>query len=120
MLGGALLRLLYLADEGFWFDEFIIRAQAQMTLAALMDDMIVNDVHPPLYQLVMLAWVRLTGQSNELWLRLPSALFGVLAIPVVFALGRRLFGSRVGLWAAGVVACAEYAIYYSQEARAYS
>lgn len=117
---GAFLRLVYIASEGFWFDEFIIREQARMSLSALMDDMIVNDVHPPLYQLLMQGWYRLTGRADELWLRLPSLIFGVLTIPVAYGLGRRLFDGRVGLWAALFVSVNEFAVYYAQEARAYS
>lgn len=119
LLAGTVLRLLYLGDEGFWFDEFWIWRQAQMSPTQLIADMVEGDVHPPLYQLFILLWSALFG-TGEVSLRLPSVLFGVAAIGALFGYARSTFGSRIGLAAAGVLACSEYAVYYSQEARSYS
>ncbi|MGC8782587.1 MAG: glycosyltransferase family 39 protein, partial [Anaerolineae bacterium] len=52
-------------------------------------------------------------------LRLLSVIFGVLAIPAIYAAGRRIFGPRVGLVAAGLLAISPLHIYYSQEIRMY-
>src|SRR5437899_1954089 len=57
------------------------------------------DTHPPLYFLLLHFWIRLFGES-DLALRSLSALFGVLALPVIFAAAARLAGRRVGVLAA--------------------
>lgn len=119
VLLGLGLRLAFLNAEGFWFDEFCTWRQMQMPLDAMMEDLVIADVHPPLYQLFLLAWSALFG-AGEWALRLPSVLFGVLAIGVVYALGAELFDRLTGLFAAGILATSEFAIHYSQEARSYS
>ncbi|MGC8827101.1 MAG: glycosyltransferase family 39 protein, partial [Anaerolineae bacterium] len=51
--------------------------------------------------------------------RLLSVLWGVLAIPVLWAVGRRVGRERAGLWAALLLAISPFHIYYSQEVRMY-
>lgn len=115
----ATLRLILITSEGFWFDEFCIWRQAHMSLPELYDDLVRSDVHPPLYQLIILAWSAFFGTS-ELSLRMPSVLFGVLTVIVVYDIGRRLFDVPTGLIAALFIGLGRDAIYYSQEARSYS
>jgi len=65
-------------------------------------------------------WARIVG-SGEIAFRIPSVLFGLGTIWVVYLIGRKR--SRVGnldLWGALLMATAPYHIYYSQEARMYS
>lgn len=57
--------------------------------------------HPPLYFWMTAATARILGW-NALAARLPSAVFGILTVVLVFFLGRLLFGSRAGFWAAMV------------------
>ncbi len=93
----------------------------QMPLPTMMHDLVYDDVHPPLYQILMLAWVQLLGSSNELALRLPSVLFGVLCIPVVYALAQKLLNNRIAsVAAAWWISLNTFGVYYSQEARSYS
>lgn len=56
------------------------------------------DVYPPLYYFILHYWVALFGTS-EVAVRLLSVLFGVLAIPIIYLLGRLLFKEEVGLCA---------------------
>ena len=57
---------------------------------------------------------------TEFAARLPSALFDVGTVGLVFLLGRRLFGTLVGLIAACLVAFSPFHIIYAQEARMYA
>ena len=57
---------------------------------------------------------------NELGLRLLPALFGVLAVPAIYLVGRRLIGTRAALFSALLVAVSGILIYYSQYARYWS
>ncbi len=63
--------------------------------------------------------MRLAGLS-EWALRFPSVFFGVLMIPLAYALGRRLFGRVAGNLAALLAALHPLWLYYSQEARMYT
>ena len=75
------------------------------------------DIHPPLHHMLYYAVEKYVGTSPMV-LRLPSAIAGFLAVPVVFLLGRRLYSNRVGLIAAGLLAVLYQEVFYSQQARA--
>jgi mannosyltransferase len=77
------------------------------------------DWHPPLYYWLLHYWVALFGTS-EVAVRSLSVLFGALAIPVIYLLGRRLFNEEAGLLAALILAFSTLNVQYSQEARMYS
>lgn len=57
---------------------------------------------------------------NEFNLRLPSALFGILLVPMVFWIGRRYFGVIVALVAAALISLSIWEIDVSRTARMYS
>lgn len=57
---------------------------------------------------------------DELGLRLLPALFGVLAIPAIYLVGRRLVGPRAALLGAGLLTFSPLHVYYSQFARYWS
>jgi len=79
---------------------------------------IVSDVHPPLYYLLLHGWLAL-GPANDVWARLPSALAGAALIPVLYALGRRLWDAQAGLVAALLIALSPLAVAQAREARMY-
>lgn len=70
------------------------------------------------YYVLLHAWLALG--SGEGLIRSLSVLFSVATIPVVYALGARLFGRPAGLLAAWFLAVNAYHIRYAQEARAYA
>lgn len=78
-----------------------------------------RNVHMPLYFYFMHYWVGLTGVS-EWWLRLPSVVFGTLAVLMMFLLGRELVGPFVGVAGALLLALMPEQVFYAQEARMYS
>ena len=57
---------------------------------------------------------------DELGLRILPALFGVLAVPAIYLVGRRLVGTRAALFAAFLIAVSSFHVYYSQFARYWS
>lgn len=57
---------------------------------------------------------------NELGLRILPAVFGVLAVPAVYLVGRRLAGNRSALFAALLLTLSSFHVYYSQFARYWS
>jgi len=78
-----------------------------------------EDYHPPFYYLILHYWMMVFGTSESA-VRLLSALFGVLAIPMIYVIGRQLFKKEVGLVAALILALSSFNIQYSQETRMYS
>lgn len=116
---GAFLRLYGLDVQSFWNDELESwRISNQESLSQVFFQMR-NDMHPPGWQMFLYFWEDWVGDSQVL-MRLPSAIAGVAAIPLMFLLGRYLYSDKEGLIAAAITAVAWPAVYFSQEARAYS
>jgi len=77
--------------------------------------------HPPLFHSLMRIWFRLTGFSdNDAIYKIPPALFGTLAILLMFILGKWLHSSQLGLLAAAAFTLSPFQIYFSQELRSYT
>lgn len=106
-------------NRGLWLDEATTVAQAQMDFGRMLSFMRQSDVHPPMWQMIMWADIRVLGTS-EFAVRLPSVIFGSLLVPALYATGRELFNRNTGLIAALVGAIGPAAIWYSQEARMYA
>lgn len=120
MLAALVMRLWGIGAQSLWHDEVLTTLSATAPFPEVIDSVERNENKPPLYFIVMNLWVRAAGLS-ETALRLPSALFGVAAVAVIYLVGRDLFGDRrVGLIAALLLAFSRYHIAYSQEARTYS
>ena len=69
--------------------------------------------HEGLYHYLQAGFGVLVG-DHALALRLPSAYFGVLLVAVSYALGRRMFGVREGLWSAAFLAVLFWPVFYSR------
>ncbi|WP_293116296.1 glycosyltransferase family 39 protein, partial [Okeania sp. SIO1I7] len=83
-----------------------------------------EDNHPPLYFVLNHLWFNLFSTDGELvslWVgRSLSAIFGVIAIPAIFALGCLAFSPLIGHIAAALMAISPYGIYLAQESRHYT
>lgn len=114
---GLFLRMVCIDEQSVWLDEVATLASAvQPTLNEVIRMTYATERIPPLYPMVMHMWTRMFGFS-EFSIRLPSAIFGSVTIPVLYALSRRLFDRKVGLMCAFLLAISPYHIWYSQEAR---
>ncbi|MDI6783007.1 MAG: glycosyltransferase family 39 protein [bacterium] len=76
------------------------------------------DRHPPCYYFLLKAWLEIS--STVLWIRLLSAIIGILTVYQLFLLGKQLLNTKAGLIAAFLLAISPYHIYYSQETRMYT
>ena len=72
------VRLLGLGAESFWLDEGYSLACTELPFRKRIAYIATRDVHPPLYYILFTIW-RSTGNS-EMWLRIPSAVFGIAAV----------------------------------------
>ncbi len=80
---------------------------------------IVDPLCPPLYQIILNRWMHLFG-SGDLAVRLPSALLSLLAIALLYLIGRSAVSSQAAILACLFMAVSPFDIYYAQEARMYS
>jgi hypothetical protein len=117
LLLASAIRLRQLGAESLWLDEATTYHRSRLPFLELVADA-KDSHHNPGYFLLIGAWLRL-GDS-ELMLRLPSALFGIAKVFVVYVMGRIVAGRWVGLGAGLVIALNPGAVQYDQEARMYA
>ena len=115
LLSGILLRVWGIGQSCFWYDE----AQTLMVARLPLGDIARTAYRPPLYHYLLHIWDLLVP-STEGWLRVPSLLFGIAALLLVYLTAKILYG-RGTAWLAGILAATSpVLIYYSQELRMYS
>jgi uncharacterized membrane protein len=115
----AAVRCATLSFQSLWLDEVHTVVEASRPWGTLLLGLVTPQQGYPLYILAMRLWIAICGTS-EVALRLPSALAGVAAVPLLYLLGRKVWGWQVGLLAAAFLALSPLAIWYSQEAKAYA
>ena len=82
------LRVYKLGDQNVWWDEAFSVWVARHDLSTL-TTLAAGDTHPPLYYWLLNPWMLATGPS-EFAIRFPSLMFGVIAVALVYRLGRQL------------------------------
>lgn len=107
-------------DQSLWLDEAInVIASQNYSFWDMVTKYPVGDFHPPLYFAILWLWVKIWG-IEEIWVRLPSVIFGVTTVWLVYLLGKEMFNKKVALLGGLLMALGPLHIYYSQEARMYS
>ena len=138
LLFGFAIRFAAIDFQSLWRDEIdaggfgapemrMGEALAAGDLQALAQTLIQRGFNGPLYFMALQQWMRIAGDT-AFALRFPSALFGALAIPLIYILARRLlrgtqaerYSRPVGLIAAWLAASSPYFVWYSQETRMYT
>ena len=118
VFAGAVLRLIALGHRSFWLDEIASVAIARRTAPLFWRTLWHDEGNMALYYVLLKPWLHFGyGEST---VRLLSVIPGVLSVPLMYALGARLFGRSVGLLSAALFALNTCSISVSQEARAYS
>ncbi|MGK7923365.1 MAG: glycosyltransferase family 39 protein [Trichodesmium sp.] len=101
-----------------------LQFESNSTPADVIYHLLGEDTHPPLYFIINNFWFHLFSTDGEivsLWVgRSLSAIFGVVTIPAIFALGRLTFSPLVGQIAAALMAISPYGVYLAQESRHYT
>ncbi|MGB7339124.1 MAG: glycosyltransferase family 39 protein [Phototrophicaceae bacterium] len=122
VLFASLIRFNGMLSQSLWIDEgFTWNLTQYDDLFAILR----QDVHPPLYFLMIDAWVDVAGTSI-LSMRYFSLLPSLLSVVVVYQLAREISVQRgdnqtlIPLIAAAVMAVAESETFLSQEARSYT
>ncbi len=142
LIAGAGVRLHGITREAVWWDEFtslmhihppvaweqspdyprwnqvVIRETAPSLFAFWKNNRQLDPATMPLYYTFEYAWNRYVSRSIPA-MRVLSILIGVLIIPVVYLLGRDLFGKNAGLIAALCLALSPIHRQFAQEIRMY-
>lgn len=116
ILFGLLLRLTnIIKPEGMWNDEYVSWYVANTPFCEGFWQEILKQCHMPLYYLYLKPLVH----CSDTILRLTSVLPGVLAIPVMYLIGKE-YSKKCGYYAATITSVLSFLVYYSQEIRFYS
>jgi 4-amino-4-deoxy-L-arabinose transferase-like glycosyltransferase len=112
------LRFHALTVKSLWFDEGVSVGIARLDWYNFVRILWRREANMSLYYLLLRGWLHFG--HKEAFVRSLSVVFGVAAIPALYLLGRRLFGSRAALAATALLCVNSYHVHYSQEARSYS
>ena len=113
----AVLRLYRLGTQSIWLDEAISwRFASFYGLDKAFMEAVLSDRNPPLFYIIL----RPFAHDGEWMLRLPSALFGVGAVWLLFLILERMVDKRAALIGALLLAVSPFHVWYSQEARSYA
>ena len=112
------LRVYRLGDKNVWWDEGWSIWLSRQGLAAIALRT-AADEHPPLHYWMLHYWNFVAG-TNALAGRFVSVAFGVLTIALMYRLGKRVGGARLGILAAFFLALARFHIWWSQDIKNYT
>ncbi len=113
------LRVGAIDHDSLWFDEAITYSYNHVPCANFIVGRFCDPGNPPLYWILAGIWSTVFGDS-EAGLRSFPALCGVLTVPFLALVGRRLVSPSVGLSAAFLIAISPMAVELSNEARPYA
>jgi 4-amino-4-deoxy-L-arabinose transferase-like glycosyltransferase len=118
-IAGAWLRLSHLGTKSLWIDEGATVALSRASWQHFAWVWWHGEANlQTIYFLLLRGWIHLG--NSETWLRFPSALFGIAAIPLLYFVARKFMGVEPALAAAALLAFSPTHVYYSQEARGYT
>ncbi|MDO8452542.1 MAG: glycosyltransferase family 39 protein [bacterium] len=107
-------------NQSLWLDEATsILAARDLNFGEIITKFSPGDFHPPLYYFLLKIWISSFGAS-EAAARMPSVLFGLATVYLVYLIGSKLFSKKVGILSASLLLTAPLHFYYMLEARMYS
>jgi uncharacterized membrane protein len=114
------LRFYGIEHESLWNDELSSCYRSSFsTLSEVITKGVISDVHPPGFQILLFFVENFIGNS-AFSLRLLPVIAGILTIPILFYVGRKLFDESTALLASAMLAVSPIHIWLSQEARPYA
>jgi len=114
----AALRLIHLGRQSLWIDEIMTWQSVRPGLDLGFWQQLADAIQGPLYLAAVWPLVRIA--DTEVMLRLPAAIAGIVAVPLLGMMVGRLWDARAARLAALLLAINPFHIWYSQEARGYA
>jgi len=119
ILISAVIRFYQIGRESFRGDEIQTGYFVRTGIGNIIKTSGLERSNPPLYWIILHGWAKMFGYRDAV-LRIPSAFFSILAVWMMFLVGRRLFDPTAGLIAALLTAGSSFHLYFAQDARNYS
>lgn len=115
-----MLRFYNLNEMPFMHDEFsaLFRTRFDSFTEVINTGVKIGDTHPAGIQVFLWYYVKLVGE-NEVLLKLPFIIMGILSIPLIYKIGKEWFNKNVGLLSAVFIATSQYTLTYSVIIRPY-
>lgn len=114
-----LLDLRNLGSQSLWYDEALSNAVANSHGAIFVELAFAREASMAFYYQTLHLWLMLVP-STDFNIRLPSIIFAVAALPVLYLIATKLFSPAIGLVAAILLAVNPFFLSYAQEARGYT
>lgn len=114
-----IVRVYHLDFQSLWRDEMDAIRFSMDSPRTLLSNFTRAGWNGPLYYLLLRPWLIVAGDS-EFSLRFFSLLWGVLAVPLTYALGRRWCTAAPATIASLLMALSPYLVWYSQEGKMYA
>ncbi len=111
------LRLVAIQTRGLQYDDVFSIFLSQRSLGEIIQGT-AADTMPPLYYFLLHFWMLVSRQPA--FIRLLSIIFSVLAVFLVYLIGKRLFGKPAAEWAALLTAISPFQYYHAQDVRNYA
>jgi uncharacterized membrane protein len=109
-------RLIYVFE--YWYDE-AITGLLMYAKSHEFWSVVLHENTPPLYYLFVKVWSLVFG-INDVSIRIPTLIFGVLTVILVYLTARKFFSVEVSYLAGALAAINPFLIAYSVEARTYA
>jgi len=126
LLAAAALLLFDLGGRALWWDEIINVLIDQQDIRGILTSLgavrapaAQVDVHPPVFHLLQHFWIGWAG-SSDLAVRLPNALFALVALALLYRIACTLDGATTGKLALLVAGFAPFWLLYARMARYYA
>ena len=109
----------------FWTDEGLTPLRSGYSVTEILSNRVIiqegvtNDTHPPFFFLIV-HFSRLIFGETDFAYRTPALLAGVLLVPLLATMGKRMGGRGLGVVVAGLTAINPLQIWYANEARMYT
>ena len=114
-----LINFIHLGANSIELDESTSIGIARHSFASLIPVLAGVDPNMGLYYVLLSCWVKIFGEG-EAAVRSLSAIFGALAVSVIYLLGRHMFGRAAGVVAGLLLASDTFVVQYAQTARSYA
>ena len=111
-------RFVSLSEQSLWTDEVQTIEIARGSLSEVALSAAQTNIQPPLFFWLVRAMSAFG--SNEFNSRLPSAIAGLLTVPLVWAIAAQITSRVTAMMAMLAIAISPFHIWYSQEARGYA
>ena len=108
-----------LGSSSLWFDETTSVEIARLEWRSLFDYVIREELNMSFYHALLHVWISIVG-DGEAAVRSLSIVTGMATLPVLYVLGERLFGPRVGVVASLLLAPNVVFVEFAREARGYA